>query len=195
MTISAAASTVTRWMDQWHVPHFEKMLYDQAQLVEAYLIAYQITGRKAFADTARGILDYVVRDMTSPEGGFYSAEDADSYIRAGFNEKAEGAFYVWTAREIEEALGKARAAEFGYVYGVESRGNTSGEGDPHGELRRQERPHPASYRRGSRQKVRGERGGNEKAPRRQPRKTLRASRQTSASAPATTKSSPRGTVS
>ena len=122
--------------DQWHVPHFEKMLYDQAQLVEAYLTAYQITGGKAFADTARGILDYVVRDMTLPEGGFYSAEDADSYIRVGFNEKAEGAFYVWTAREIEEALGKVRAAEFGYLYGVESRGNTSGEGDPHGELRR-----------------------------------------------------------
>jgi uncharacterized protein len=121
--------------DRWHVPHFEKMLYDQAQLVEAYLIAYQITGKAGFADVARDILDYVVRDMTSPEGAFYSAEDADSYIRAGFNEKAEGAFYLWTAKEIEEALGKPRAAEFGYVYGVESQGNTSGEDDPHGELR------------------------------------------------------------
>jgi uncharacterized protein YyaL (SSP411 family) len=97
---------------QWHVPHFEKMLYDQAQLAEANLIAYQITGRKAFADTARGVLDYIVRNMTSPHGGFYSAEDADSYIRAGFNEKAEGAFYVWTVKEIEEALGKERPVTF-----------------------------------------------------------------------------------
>ena len=120
---------------QWHVPHFEKMLYDQAQLVEAYLIAYQITGKVEFANIARDILDYVVRDMTSPEGGFYSAEDADSYVRAGFNEKAEGAFYVWTAKEIEETLGRPRAAEFSYVYGVEPQGNTSREGDPHGELR------------------------------------------------------------
>jgi uncharacterized protein len=112
---------------QWHVPHFEKMLYDQAQLVEAYLIAYQITGRVGFADVARDILDYVVRDMTAPEGGFYSAEDADSYVRTGFNEKAEGAFYVWTAKEIEDALDKPRVEEFSYVYGVESRGNTSGE--------------------------------------------------------------------
>lgn len=121
--------------DEWHVPHFEKMLYDQAQLVEAYLIAYQTTGRQEFADTARDILDYVLRDMTPPKGGFYSAEDADSYIRAGFKEKAEGAFYVWTTGEIEEALGKDRAEEFDYVYGVEPKGNTSGEGDPHGELR------------------------------------------------------------
>jgi uncharacterized protein len=120
---------------KWHVPHFEKMLYDQAQLTEAYLIAYQITGRKEFANTARLILDYVLRDMTSPKGGFYSAEDADSYVRAGFKEKAEGAFYVWTAKEIEEALDKDRAAELDYVYGVEPKGNTSREGDPHGELR------------------------------------------------------------
>lgn len=120
---------------QWHVPHFEKMLYDQAQLVEAYLIAYQITGRKVFADTARDILDYVLRDMTSLEGGFYSAEDADSTIRAGVKEKAEGAFYVWTAKEIEEALGKERAAEINFFYGVEPDGNTPGDSDPHGELR------------------------------------------------------------
>jgi len=119
---------------KWHVPHFEKMLYDQAQLVEAYLIAYQTTGRETFAETARDILDYVLREMTSREGGFYSAEDADSYVAADSHEKAEGAFYVWTAKEIEEALGKERAAEFAYVYGVEPDGNTSPEGDPHGEL-------------------------------------------------------------
>src|SRR6058998_4149540 len=64
----------------WHVPHFEKMLYDQAQLASAYLDAFQITGDTEFAATARDILDYVRRDMTSPEGGFYSAEDADSPV-------------------------------------------------------------------------------------------------------------------
>src|SRR5213076_2952625 len=67
----------------WHVPHFEKMLYDQAQLASAYLDALQITGEVEFAATARDILDYVRRDMTSPQGGFYSAEDADSPIVAG----------------------------------------------------------------------------------------------------------------
>ncbi len=120
---------------RWHVPHFEKMLYDQAQLVEAYLIAYQVTGRPVFAQTARDILDYVLRDLTSPQGGFYSAEDADSLVQLGAQQKTEGAFYVWTAEEIQAALGEKRAEEFGYVYGVEADGNTSGEADPQGELR------------------------------------------------------------
>nr|WP_142524432.1 thioredoxin domain-containing protein [Methylacidimicrobium cyclopophantes] len=121
--------------DRWQVPHFEKMLSDQAQLSEAYLLAYQITGREEFAETARATLDYVLRELASPEGGFCSAEDADSAIRAGSDEKAEGAFYVWTADEIEAALGKERAAELDYVYGVEPAGNASTKGDPHGELR------------------------------------------------------------
>src|SRR5207244_13025022 len=64
----------------WHVPHFEKMLYDQAQLASAYLDAFQITSDAEFAVTARDTLDYVRRDMISPEGGFYSAEDADSPV-------------------------------------------------------------------------------------------------------------------
>src|SRR5207248_4203947 len=64
----------------WHVPHFEKMLYDQAQLASAYIDGFQITGDTEFAATARDIVDYVRRDMTSPEGGFYSAEDADSPV-------------------------------------------------------------------------------------------------------------------
>jgi uncharacterized protein len=119
---------------QWHVPHFEKMLYDQAQLVEAYLIAFQLTGRNEFADTARDILDYVLIDMTSPDGGFYSAEDADSHIRAGFKEKAEGAFYVWPGEEIDVALGAERAEEFRWVYGVEAGGNAPPGSDPHGEF-------------------------------------------------------------
>src|SRR5258707_13107044 len=79
----------------WHVPHFEKMLYDQAQLASAYLDAYQITHDSFFATTARDILDYVQRDMTGPEGEFYSAEDADSMVQAGKPAQAEGAFYVW----------------------------------------------------------------------------------------------------
>ena len=120
---------------RWHVPHFEKMLYDQAQLVEAYLIAYQITGEEEFAKTARDILDYVLRDMTSPDGGFYSAEDADSAVHDGSHEKLEGAFYAWTGEEIETVLGEERAAEFDYFYGVKSGGNVSRESDPHGELR------------------------------------------------------------
>lgn len=118
---------------EWHVPHFEKMLYDQAQLADAYLIAYQVTGRELFAETARDIFDYVLRDMTSPDGGFYSAEDADSVVRAGFKEKKEGAFYVWTEKEIVAALGDSAPAVV-WFFGVEPEGNTSGAGDPHGEL-------------------------------------------------------------
>ena len=76
---------------QWLVPHFEKMLYDQALLAIAYLEAFQVTGQPAYADTAREIFSYVLRDMTSPQGAFYSAEDADS-------EGAEGLFYVWRPR-------------------------------------------------------------------------------------------------
>src|SRR5207237_5700103 len=90
----------------WHVPHFEKMLYDQAQLASAYLDAFQITGDADFAATARDILDYVRRDMTSPEGGFYSAEDADSTIVAGHDDAghgktAEGASYVGSTPESD----------------------------------------------------------------------------------------------
>jgi uncharacterized protein YyaL (SSP411 family) len=120
---------------EWHVPHFEKMLYDQAQLAVAYLTAYQITRDLFYADIARDILDYVRRDMTSREGGFFSAEDADSLLEHDRPEHAEGAFYVWTASEIESTLGKDRSAEFNSVYGVEPGGNTSTYNDPHGELR------------------------------------------------------------
>ena len=79
------------------MPHFEKMLYDQALLALAYLEAFQATGNAEYADTAREIFTYVLRDMTAPEGPFYSAEDADS-------EGVEGRFYVWSEREIRNAL-------------------------------------------------------------------------------------------
>jgi hypothetical protein len=102
---------------KWLVSHFEKMLYDQAQLVSSYIDAYQITRDPFYADIARRTCDYVLRDMTSLEGGFYSAEDADS-------EGVEGKFYVWTRDEIETILGdKERAEIFCRYYGVEPDGN------------------------------------------------------------------------
>lgn len=116
----------------WHVPHFEKMLYDQAQLAVAYLEAWQITGDPFFAGIVRETLDYVLRDMTHPAGGFYSAEDADSLRSDG--EHAEGAFYVWTRREIVEALGPEAAEDFCRHYGVEESGNAPEGSDPHGEF-------------------------------------------------------------
>jgi uncharacterized protein YyaL (SSP411 family) len=107
----------------WRVPHFEKMLYDQAQLAECYLAAYQITREASFAETARGILDFVRREMTSPEGGFFSAEDADSLVAPGLRSTSEGAYYVWERQDIERIVGSSRARVFNYYYGVEPGGN------------------------------------------------------------------------
>jgi uncharacterized protein YyaL (SSP411 family) len=117
----------------WHVPHFEKMLYDQAQLTMAYLDAFQITRDPLFERTARGILDYVRHDMTDKLGAFYSAEDADSLVAQGKPEHAEGAFYVWTTDEIDKLLGAERAKAFDYFYGVEAKGNAPE--DPQGEFK------------------------------------------------------------
>jgi uncharacterized protein YyaL (SSP411 family) len=119
---------------EWHVPHFEKMLYDQAQLAQAYITAWQLCGEDLMAATARNILQYVAHDLTSPEGGFYSAEDADSLPKPDAAHKTEGAFYVWTRDEIAEVLGEDRLDEFCAVYGVETGGNVSAASDPHGEL-------------------------------------------------------------
>jgi uncharacterized protein YyaL (SSP411 family) len=123
----------------WHVPHFEKMLYDQAQLAVAYLDAFQITKNTRYESVARGILDYVARDMTSKEGGFFSAEDADSAVVAGsgdpgHSKTAEGAFYLWTKKEIDGALGDA-AEIFSFHYGVQAHGNAPEGSDPHDEFR------------------------------------------------------------
>jgi uncharacterized protein len=120
----------------WHVPHFEKMLYDQAQLAISYVEAFQITHDAFFAETARDILEYVLRELRAPEGGFYSAEDADSLIEPGKPEHGEGAFYVWEAAQIEEVLGPDAAAVFDFYYGVESSGNVAAASDPHGEFGR-----------------------------------------------------------
>jgi uncharacterized protein YyaL (SSP411 family) len=117
----------------WHVPHYEKMLYDQGQLVMAYLDAFQRSGNLFFAETARKTLDYVRREMRSPKGGFYSAEDADSLLEQGSPEHAEGAFYVWTQEELRDILEKEYPlAEL--VYGIRHEGNSPAASDPHGEL-------------------------------------------------------------
>jgi uncharacterized protein YyaL (SSP411 family) len=118
----------------WHVPHFEKMLYDQAQLAVAYLEAYQITHDRFFAEVARDIFQYVRRDLRSHQGGFYSAEDADSLLEHGKPEHAEGAFYVWRREQIVQALGEEKAKVFNAHYGVEPKGNAPEGSDPHGEF-------------------------------------------------------------
>jgi uncharacterized protein YyaL (SSP411 family) len=119
--------------ERWFVPHFEKMLYDQAQLAIAYLEAFQITHDPFYAKIARSTLDYVLRDMTHPEGGFYSAEDADSVIDPNNpKEKGEGAFYIWTSAEVKQALGEEQFKQFASIYGVEQNGNVAE--DPHGEF-------------------------------------------------------------
>jgi uncharacterized protein YyaL (SSP411 family) len=102
--------------ERWLVPHFEKMLYDNALLASAYLEASQATGDAEFARVARETMDYVLGRMTSPEGGIYSTEDADS-------EGEEGKYYVWTLAEVKEVLGPDRAKTFAYVYDVTEGGN------------------------------------------------------------------------
>ncbi len=118
---------------RWFVPHFEKMLYDQAQLAISYLEAFQITHDEAYAAVVREILDYVLRDMRDRDGGFYSAEDADSVIDpAQPKVKGEGAFYIWTQSEIDSIAGQPAARWLSYRYGVAEQGNVSE--DPHGEF-------------------------------------------------------------
>jgi uncharacterized protein len=119
--------------DRWFVPHFEKMLYDQAQLAISCLEAFQITQDAQYANIARRIFDYVLRDMVDPAGGFYSAEDADSAADpAEPAHKSEGAFYIWSAAEIRELLGAQTAEWFFHRYGVVETGNVAN--DPHGEF-------------------------------------------------------------
>jgi len=101
---------------QWLVPHFEKMLYDQAMLPMAYTEAYQATGKEDYGKTSREIFTYVLRDMTAPEGGFCSAEDADS-------EGEEGKFYLWTHEEVQQALGNEAADFVAKLFNIEKDGN------------------------------------------------------------------------
>ncbi len=116
----------------WIVPHFEKMLYDQAQLVSVYLDAYQLTKEKFFADTAGDVLSYVERKLMHSDGGFYSAEDAESALDASNPDvKEEGAFYVWEKSEIDELLGEKNSEVFCFYFGTGSRGNAPAGSDPH----------------------------------------------------------------
>ncbi len=101
---------------EWLVPHFEKMLYDNALLAMAYTEAYQVTGKEEYANTAKEIFTYILRDMTSPEGGFYSAEDADS-------EGHEGKFYLWSEEELHSILGKEDGDFVCRVFNTEKEGN------------------------------------------------------------------------
>ncbi|MBT3351399.1 MAG: thioredoxin domain-containing protein [Nitrospinaceae bacterium] len=104
----------------WLVPHFEKMLYDNALLSRVYMEAYQATGNALYRSVATDTLDYVLREMTSPEGGFYSAQDADS-------EGVEGKFFVWRPAEVEELLGPEDAGVFCRFYDVTEGGNFEGD--------------------------------------------------------------------
>jgi len=109
--------------ERWHVPHFEKMLYDQAQLAISYLEAYQVTHDPSYKRVAEEILEYVTRDLTHPNGGFFSAEDAESLRSLQSTEKAEGAFYVWTRQEIRSILNADEAAAFECRFGIKEEGN------------------------------------------------------------------------
>jgi uncharacterized protein len=101
---------------EWLVPHFEKMLYDNAQLAQLYLDAYLVSKKETFADVARDILDYVLRDMTHPDGGFYSAEDADS-------EGQEGKFYCWMREELSRLLSPEEFNVAAAYFGITAEGN------------------------------------------------------------------------
>src|SRR5574341_1313040 len=109
--------------ERWLVPHFEKMLYDNALLTKVYLEAHQVTGDPFYRRIATEVLDYILREMTAPEGGFYSATDADS-------EGKEGKFFVWTPSEIETILGEEEARRFCAYYDITDSGNWEGKSIP-----------------------------------------------------------------
>jgi len=109
--------------NSWLVPHFEKMLYDNALLAISYLEAYQVTGKDIYSDIAKSIFEYVIRDMLAPGGGFYSAEDADS-------EKTEGKFYIWSPDEIIDILGQEDGQKYCRYYDITKEGNFEGQNIP-----------------------------------------------------------------
>lgn len=110
--------------EKWLVPHFEKMLHDQAMLAIAYIEGYQVTNRQRFRKIAEDIFSYVTREMLDPEGGFYSAEDADS-------EGEEGKFYLWDPEEVIDVLGQDLGEQFCDVYDITEQGNFEGRSIPH----------------------------------------------------------------
>ena len=119
----------------WVVSHFEKMLYDQAQLAISLVEMYQISGDDYYLQAVNKVLGYVWRDMSHIDGGFYAAEDADSLPRPNALLKEEGAFYVWKKSEIEQLLPQPDAQIFCDFYGITPEGNAPRQGDPHGEFR------------------------------------------------------------
>ncbi|KAE9978949.1 hypothetical protein EG328_001157 [Venturia inaequalis] len=127
-----ARYSVTR---DWGLPHFEKMLYDQGQLLSTYLEAYLITKDTALLEVVHDIATYLTTaPMHSPSGGFFTAEDADSLYRATDKEKREGAFYVWTLKEFQSILGDRDAGVLAKYYNVSEHGNVEPEHDAHDEL-------------------------------------------------------------
>lgn len=122
--------------EHWQIPHFEKMLYDNALLAITYLEGYQVTGDHDLANVVREILLYLQRDMLAPGGGFYSATDADSLTSSGHRE--EGFFFTWTPEELVSCLGKERAEVVAAYYGIDTSGNFEGRSIPHRQKTRAE---------------------------------------------------------
>ncbi|MCW1915270.1 thioredoxin domain-containing protein [Luteolibacter sp. GHJ8] len=118
----------------WHVPHYEKMLYDQAQLALLYLEAWQAGGDDRDREVAEEIFTYVIRDLLDAGGAFHAAEDADSLPAPDATEKREGAYWTWESADIYKLLDARTAAIFCAAYGVEEGGNARPESDPHEEL-------------------------------------------------------------
>lgn len=127
---------------KWHIPHFEKMLYDQGQLMGAFSTVYKMTGDKQYLNVADDIFRYICKDLHHPDGGFYCGEDADSYPEFGDANKIEGAFYAWNWQEIRDLFDEHKtkfaideAAEiYCYYYGVKDGGNVEPADDPQGHL-------------------------------------------------------------
>jgi uncharacterized protein len=118
----------------WHIPHYEKMLCDQAQLAHAYLDAWQISQKLLYKQAVESILHYVISTMTDDHGAFHAAEDADSFPSSNSNHKREGAFWTWKSSEISAILDPKSAAIFSIAYGIKAEGNARPESDPHKEL-------------------------------------------------------------
>ncbi|KAF7899693.1 hypothetical protein EAF00_004029 [Botryotinia globosa] len=118
----------------WSLPHFEKMLYDNAQLLHLYLDGFLLSRDPEFLGVAYDIANYLTTTLSHSEGGFYSSEDADSYYKNGDSEKREGAYYVWTKREFENILGSERGLILSAFFNVTSHGNVAQENDPHDEF-------------------------------------------------------------
>lgn len=128
---------------RWHIPHYEKMLYDQAQIADVCLDAWQISGKALYKEAAEGVFRYLIETMQDPGGAFHAAEDADSQPDESSVTKREGAFWTWAADEISALLDPRTALIFSIAYGIEAGGNAAPESDPHQELSGQNTLHRA----------------------------------------------------